>query len=510
VPPPLESAARTQTDAQVSRSQSQTQLRPFTLLPTLTMEETFTDNVNLQPSSSRQSDFVTQITPGLQVSGNSARASLNGSIALPILVYARTGGENNRVVPQVNLVGSVEALERLFFVEGSVYVTQEYLNPFGARSTSLSNNPDNAYVTKIYRVSPYFKGTTPGGLKYELRNNNIWSNLNSTPLSAEDSYTNEAIARLEQDPLPFGWALELNRTDVKFTGQESQLSELARGRAIAQPDPRYQVSVSAGYEHNRYPFVTYDDLIYGVGGRWHPTDRTNLDAQWEHRFFGSSYQLVFDHRTPQTVITLSASRNLQSYPQLLAQIPPGGIVPLLLDSLFRSRIPDPLQRQQFVQQFIRDRGLPLVLSDPFSLYSQQTYLEERASATLGLIGARNTLFFTGYRLRVEPVTSVAGGSSLPTLFELINNNTQRGGGVVWSHNLSALATLAVSGDYVRTEANAPLTGTTRQGSVRAILSTSISANTSVYAGLRFQSLRSDLSDSSRELAGYAGFTHTFR
>jgi uncharacterized protein (PEP-CTERM system associated) len=242
--------------------------------------------------------------------------------------------------------------------------------------------------------------------------------------------------------------------------------------------------------------------------RWRPTERTTVDAAYEHRFFGASYHLTFDHRTPLTVWNFSASRDLTSYPQLLAQFGPNTFVPLALDSLFASRIPDPAQRLQFVQQFIQDRGLPLVLTSPFNLYTQQIYLQERASGTVGFIGARNAVFLTAYHLRTEPISGA--GVVLPPLFDLLTNNTQDGGGVVWTHNLAGATTLSTSADYLRTSANAPFTGQTTQSSVRTILSTPLSANTSVYAGARFQSFHSDISDSTREIAGYAGVTHTFR
>jgi len=67
---------------------------------------TATNNVNLQPSGQTEADLVTQLTPGLRIQGNSARASLNGSISATGLVYVNTT-ENNRVVPQASLLGRV-------------------------------------------------------------------------------------------------------------------------------------------------------------------------------------------------------------------------------------------------------------------------------------------------------------------------------------------------------------------------------------------------------------------
>src|SRR4030095_10191291 len=88
----------------------------------LGIQETLTNNVNLQPSSSRRGDLITQLTPGVQIYGQSAHSLLTGSIAVPILLYARTGSENNQVAPLVNLFGTAEFVERFLFVEGTANV----------------------------------------------------------------------------------------------------------------------------------------------------------------------------------------------------------------------------------------------------------------------------------------------------------------------------------------------------------------------------------------------------
>jgi uncharacterized protein (PEP-CTERM system associated) len=509
VPPPTPlDPARRQAEELLARQEAQTQQRPLTIVPTLIVELTATDNVNLEPGPRRRSDFVTQIAPGCTISGRTPRLVVEGAVAAPILIYANTGDENNRVVPHVNVVGTLEAVERLVFVEAAAHATQEYFTPFGARSASIVSNPANAYVSQVYSVSPYIRSTTPGGLVYELRDDNIWANLNSEPIETARSYTNRLRGHVAREPLPLGWALEYERNEIDFEGQDSQLLELARAVARYRPDPSLELAAGVGYERNQFPLTDFDDIIYSAGVRWRPTQRTTVDAFWEHRFFGSSYRFVFDHRTPLTVWQVLASRNVTSYPQVIADIGAGTIVPLMLDALFSSRIPDDAQRAQFVLQFMRDRGLPLVMTSPLTLYTQQIYLEERASATVGLIGARNTLFMSAYRLRTQPLSG--SGVVLPPAFDLLNNNTQTGAGVAWTYRLSGTSTFNAAADYLHTAANPPLEGESDQATLRMVWTTSISPNTSAYAGARYQSLRSDFNDPTRELAGYVGLTHTFR
>ena len=97
--------------------------RAFFFEPTLAVEETLTSNANFdRGSSERRADFVTMIAPGFRVNANGAHTSLIGAVTLPIYLYARTGEDNNRAVPDVRLVGTAEALDRHLFVDAGIDV----------------------------------------------------------------------------------------------------------------------------------------------------------------------------------------------------------------------------------------------------------------------------------------------------------------------------------------------------------------------------------------------------
>jgi len=475
--------------------------------PALSTEFILTDNVNLAPSGQRTGDFVTQITPALRIVEKGAHTSLTGNVALPVLLYARTGRENNSVQPEVDLTGLTELYPRLLFIEGSIQVAPAYFNPFGARPQNLANATGNRYTTETYRVSPYVKGDAGATLHYELRDNNTWTTAAQTSIATSPSYTNEVLGHVTRDPTPTGWSIDYSRSDTRFSDQEPLLSELERVSALWRPDPQWELSVDGGYENNRYPLAVERGAIYGVGVKWHPTDRTSLDTGWEHRFFGSSYHFSFDHRMPLTVWSVRASRDITTYPQQVAALSQGSDVGALLSQLFITRVPDPVQRQTFVDQFIRDRGLPTALSSALALYSQQVTLQQAFQASVGLIGARNTIFITGYRNRSEPVLSA---SPLSDLSNSQFNNTQVGTNVVWTEKLSALYKLTTSADWVRTTDNSDTGLRSTQVTLTSIVSFAISPLTTLYAGARYQRFISNVNDSDREAAAIFGINHLFR
>jgi uncharacterized protein (PEP-CTERM system associated) len=486
---------------------------PFRAQAIFGITETLTNNVSLAPSGSAQSDLVTQLSPGLVFSESSAHTSFQGTVSVPVVLYARTSGNNTAYV-QANVTGTVEAIENFFFIDGSVDVSQQYLTPFGALPPGLSNATGNRYTSGTYRLSPFIKGGR-GNINYEVRDDNVWTSLNGAPFSLDGAYYNGLAAKVTRDPTPFGWKVEYNRTEVKFNAQQPLLTQLGRATLIHQIDPQLQLSVDAGYEDNDYTFTQSRGAIYGVGANWRPTDRTNLNAFWEHRFFGSSYLVSFDHRLPRTVFTLNASRNITSYPQQLGALPSGFDIGFLVNQLFLSTIPDPVQRQLAVDQFIRNRGLPLgTLTSPVTLYTQQISLQEQASASIGLLGARNTVFLSVYYLHQQPIT--AAGNDLPGFLSAANNIAQEGLSATWTHAVTPSVNFVLNGTFSRSlpnklpETQIGTVGTTRQGYVIATLGTSLAPNTTINGGVRYQLQRSDVGPGYTEAAAFVTLSHTFR
>src|SRR5205823_12922308 len=178
----------------------------------------------------------------------------------------------------------------------------------------------------------------------------------------------------------------------------------------------------------------------------------------------------------------------------------------VLNQLFVSRVPDQAARQALINQLILDRGLPALLSSGVNIYSQQVTLQESLRATAGILGSRNSVFFSVYRLRQEPISG--SGIVLPDVLGAFQNNTQYGANVVWSHSLTPLMTFTSSIDGSRTVDNTQ-SGTTKQASIRAAITSRIAAFTDVYGGIRYQISRSSVSSDYDEAALFVGVNHRF-
>jgi uncharacterized protein (PEP-CTERM system associated) len=481
---------------------------PLRVTPTLSGELTWTNNVELVPSDQRESDFIFVLTPGASVDHSTARTLLRGSVSLPIRIHARTGDEHNDIAPAVDLFGRAEIVKDFFFIESDAKIQQTYRDPFGARPQGLVGDTANRYEARSYRVTPYIQGEIGGSTTYSAHWYNLWTNSDLSATAGETIYTNTLRGQIDRAPAPFGWGADVERTEYDFPDQDrAQTIELARLRGAWQPDPQFRVFVSGGYERQRLPLSDDDGAIYGLGVSWRPTPRTALDASWEHRFFGASYGLSFNHRTALTVWSVQAARNITSYPEQLARIPAGVFVPGLLNEIFLPRIPDPATRARFIADYIQQRALPIFLSEPLAVFGQRITLQESASASLGLIGARNTLFFSVYRSKTEPVV---GTSLLGPLQNALENNTQLGAGAVWTVPVAPSTAMTVSADYHTTEADREFAGKTDEWSLRLHLTRPISAKTTAFGGMRYIRQTSDFHAGYNEFALFVGASHTFR
>ena len=477
--------------------------------PSASVTETYTTNANLAPSNQAQSSFVTSATAGVNVNGNGARAQLNGYAAVQGLLYLGEYNNNNRndnVFIQANLLGRLEAIEKFFFVEGAVNVSQSYLSAFGPQPVGNVGVTDNRYTTAGLRLSPYLRGVFADGTSYLLRYDAIWNNLGYTQNlpGATSSYVQRWTGRLDSPIRTFGWSLEGNTYNTKFADQPSDVSnEIVRGYLNYRPDPQVLLYGIGGYEWNNYYLTDSSGVVYGVGGEWRPSERTVVRGNWQERFFGSEYLAQVTHRNPHFALDVNASRNITTYPQQLFAAPAGGDVVALLNAAFTTRIPDQVQRAQAVQDYLRASGLPTTLQSPLNLYVQQVSLYTQQTATFVLLGVRNSTAFTVYN-RKQEVISGGTGTALPPPFGQLNNNTQRGGSVVFTHKLTPLTNLNATVSRFQTIASAPFTGTSTTNAFALSASTNLSPKTSAFTGLTYTDFSSDSVFATT--TGYTAFT----
>jgi uncharacterized protein (PEP-CTERM system associated) len=444
---------------------------------------TYTDNVGLQSSGQEQSSLIVGVTPRIDFRGEGSRYTVTGRYELSAYFYSNAPS-SSQYYNNLDLFGNVEAVKRFFFIEGGVNVFQNFISPLGPITVTNSLQTGNRTSTYLYRLNPYIQSAPGAETTYLLRWNNTWTDYSSSALRG--SYVADGIANIGRPSGPgrrYGWQAEYNGSYVKYNNQQPYTLHLGRGILSYQVNPDLQVSARGGYEENDYAIGGYSGSIYGAGLNWRPTPRTTLDGFWEHRFFGSSYRANFQHRTRLTGWRLTGSRGLTTSTQ---QLQLGtGIAADVVDAAFISRVPDPMQRQQEVQKFLDQSGLPPILTQPITYFNNQILLQDRVEAAFSLFGGRNSLVFTAYWSDQEPITGT--GTMLPALLSANQDYAQRGASASYTHNLTGTASLNFLALRNHTQyRSAFIPGSVDYTLLRALFTARIGASTSWFTGVRYQ------------------------
>jgi uncharacterized protein (PEP-CTERM system associated) len=483
------------------------QTRGWTIVPSIGLRGTYTDNVSLA-AVPEAGDFVTDIYPGLAVSGRGPRFSANLNYTGNALFYSRNP-EQDRLANTLSAFANLEAVEKLFFVDALANVSQSYISPFAPRPTDITTITANRTEARTLSLSPYLRSVTPGGYSYEARYRNTWTSTDSALLAKVN--TRELISRIASPISLFGWSIDGNITDINYedqTGRPERKSSIIRGRLFYQPDSSVRLSLVGGNESNNYVLQQEQSYpIYGYGASWKPTPRTSAEFNWERRFFGPAPFASFEHRTPLTAWRISYSKDVSSYQQELLRLPAGNTT-ALLDAIFTARIPDPVRRQQAVEQFMRANGTPAFLTSSTAFYSEQVFVHEQLQGSFAILGARNSITFTGFHTISTAVTAPPPGLPAEVFVALNSHINQQGFGAGVSHSITASTSLGANASRVYAETEE--TGIKSRNDFLALnLAHTVSPKTNTFAGFSYTSFEQEGAPTSYARSVFAGLVHRF-
>jgi len=421
------------------------------VVPTLSVGETYTDNLSLAPDALKRRDWVTQVTPGISIAATEARMRFNATYAPEYVYYAR-GQEDNQVYQRLNATGNAELAKQLLFVDAGANVNQYNVSLQGPLTTSNVNTTGNRTTAKTFFVSPYLVRDFGSAARGEARfAYNVWNSDDTTVLS--DSEANRISLRLASGPAYklLTWNLAYSKETINHESQQDTFTEVITANARRLITPTVGLLAKVGYED-------YDDqvigpaserLLWGAGFDWTPTPRTRLAVTAGERFYGDTYSFDFRHRTRLTTWSAVYSEDVTSTRSEFF-VPATTSTAGYLEPLFLSQFPDPVARQKAVEEFIARTGLPPSLGAPLNFFSNQRFLVKRWQASAGLLGVRNVLIANVFK---EAREVLAGSVVLPSTGDFAASNTvrQTGMSLQWNWRMTARNAWNLSGTYSRNE-----------------------------------------------------------
>lgn len=419
--------------------------------PSISVSETYSDNVALAPAGSERSEWTTRIAPSIHVMGNGARLRFDATYRPELLSRLNQG--TNDISHSLNATGNAELLQRLLFIDARANVSQQTVSLLGPQTQDNLNISSNRNSVKTYSISPYLRHDFGFDAFGELRlthDSVSYSNSNSSSggggTSAPGSTSNGVSARVVSGPTfkLLTWNLGYNKSQVEYTqtGQKIDSENIYAG-ATRLITPNFRLAANVGYEQNTYVTSAGNQpkgAYWSVGPEWTPTERTRFAATLGRRYYGPSKSLDFSHRSRLSIWELKYSENVTST-RGNALIPVATDTAALLNSLFLSQIPDPIARQTAVQNFIALTGLPPSLTQPINFVTESQFLEKQLMATFGIQGVRNTVMANVFSRDREALSSATSAVTAGD-FNTSSRTKQTGANLVWSSRLST--TLASS------------------------------------------------------------------
>ena len=433
-----------------------------TVTPRLTVSETYSDNVHLNPDASKRSDWITALEPGVDITQNSLRSHMDLSYTLQTYLYADNRNDS-RVYHQLFANGKFVAVKNHLFVDASATRLQRATTlsgPLGLDNSTATGNITNVTTA---RVSPYLKFNMGSFAQSLVRVAHDRVNYDQ---GQADSYSNSASVDVNSGPSfrRLFWTANGSYKDVHSTAADD--GESSRGALTLGYHLSYSLApfVTGGYEKYSYTTTrsTTEGPFWEAGFRWTPSPRTYLEVAGGHRFYGRSYRLDLKHRRRLSLWHLAYRESLTSSRQLefttAGQVPvydpncppdQAGCQPVDMLNLYD---------RQVVTSFFLDKEWSGDVTLDFT---------RRTSLTLGVFRLKRTLELNG------------------------NEETRYGVSADWNWDLNARSHVRLGGNWSRNEFGQPPRRDTLW-SAQANYSRDLSKNARASLRYRHQSRSSDV------------------
>ena len=425
--------------------------------PSLSLNETYTDNVNLLADDQARSQFVTELAPAFSLAVDSRRLKASAYGSYRQYLYSNPDEVRFRNDHNSQYGGSMQSTvaEDLLYVDASFSSSRRTTSAFGPTVEDSPYSLLNSTQVKTWSISPYVVQRIGNDALASLRytRDSVKSNERSR---FGDSVADSVALNLDSNPdeRKLGWGLNYLRQDVdnKLAGESS--IENLNGRLRYRLNRALALTATAGYD--RYDYQALGGRTAGrswsTGFAWTPSQRTSIEASIGRHFYGSTGSLAATVRSRRTVWIVNYGDSITSSRQQFS-LPSTIDTAALLDRLFQTSIPDPVQRQQAVAAYMAATGLPPGLADSVNYLTNRYMRQKLLQGSAAFRSLRNSAVLSLYASERTALSTEESDSGLlgGQLASLNDRLRQRGASATWSYRLNARSNFSATADFNHTE-----------------------------------------------------------
>lgn len=380
--------------------------RPFSIVPSVSVNETLSNNVGLT-ATDRQADLITQVSPALRMRSAAgwAQGFLNYSIVGED--YAR-GTQADSIQQSLEAAVTTQAFDHHLFMNADASISRQNISAFGTQTPDASLRTGNQTQVASLDAAPYLQGTLAGVVAYRVGVDYATTHSGSGTIGDSTNTGGSVHLGPNESTARMAWALDLSHEDTDFSLGRTTTTESAVGSLIFNPDVELQFSLRGGREADNVESLHLrNSPTYGGGMRWMPSERTTFSLQDDKHYFGNAYALSFQHRTGQTVWTLSDSRQLVSDAAAASQ----GQLTTAFDLIYlqlTSKYPDPITRASQTLLELQALGLDPLAAVPSGFLTNAVSLQHDLTLSFAYIGLRTSFLVLAQQSdsnRLDPLSS---------------------------------------------------------------------------------------------------------
>lgn len=413
--------------------------RSLVITPKVSLSETYTDNLTLS-SINPISDFITQVTPGINIRENSRRTKLKLNYDLLALYYNKESALDH-YYSQLDASGNVELIDNLFYLNAAASNIQQPFALNGAYGLNLSNPSGNIVNLRNTNVSPYLThrfGSFATGLaefshvtqSYSMGGPSTSGYGYLGPLSSSTSDTSTLTLNSGTSFYTIPWGINLSDSNIHYTGvPDTRIANYSANIGYLFTR-KFKITLTGGYDDNNYVYFGQkpQQAFWSIGAGYAPTTRTQLSVSTGRRYFGSTKSFMLKSTNKFATLQASYDQNITS------SIMQDYISPATtLDQLLQTQIPNDTARQQAVQAILSSMGSQLASLYGQNVIANQIYLDKTFKTTLGVTLLKNTFIFTMFDSKMSSLQP--GNSFLPGVLGYGAAN-QIGGTATWNWKLT--------------------------------------------------------------------------
>jgi hypothetical protein len=317
------------------------------LIPSIQLQEIYSDNVNLASSGNKKSAFVTSLNPAVNIIWQVGKSNLNLHYNMQNL-YNAHGDDDYSLNHQLQLNGHNIVSQNRFYVDSWASISQQNISNTRLVRDNISGNSGDTTTVNTVGIAPTWTphfGNYASGI-VRVNADTVTSGANSSTLSDTVDVSESVQLNSGSKFKRVSWSAGFNNSqNFRSVGQDIsfQNSNLTLRTHI---DKHFSVFATVGHSDNSFASNTQNSangFFYTVGGRWSPSTHYWLEVgggknsyasvnispmqrlSWlttvRHNTIGlnigTTWQTAFNYRTRNSSWTLSHDNETTTVQQML-------------------------------------------------------------------------------------------------------------------------------------------------------------------------------------------------